>query len=359
MWKHSFIAGALLWLTAPFALAANHPKVLIIYDMEGVSGVIHPDYTRFVKQKEYAIGRKSLTFDVNAAIRGLVAGGAASIWVQDGHGSGNSNEPDILVNEMDPHAKIDFRPTPYNPYTTGIDGSIDAIACVGMHARARTEGYEAHTVNLEISLEVNNVDFTETHIVALSAARFGIPVIMVSGDNVLREQLRSDFPDLEYAVVKTAHGRGSAEPFSLNEVNERIETAARRGMQKFLDGKFRPYYLSPPYNFEVGYRNSEEAAQAARDPMVERATETSIRYTNTSFVDGYRIGSRLFQAGNDRLAVLQRLLNQTPEGRKLIEEWQESFWQRFVDDTTAPDWSKAPAGAGPRSNANRQYFGDQ
>jgi D-amino peptidase len=359
VWKQSFIAGAVLCLAAPFALAANHPKVLIIYDMEGVSRVIHPDYTRFVKEKEYVIGRKSLTSDVNAAIRGLVAGGASSIWVQDGHSSGN-NEPDVLVNEMDPHAKMDFRPTQYNPYTTGIDASIDAIACVGMHARARTDGYEAHTVNLEISLKVNNVDFSETHIVALSAARFGIPVIMVSGDNVLREQLRPDFPDLEYAVVKTAHGRGSAEPFPLNEVNERIETAARTGMEKFLDGKFRPYYLSPPYTFEVGYRNSEQAAQAARDPMVERASDTSVRYTNSSFVDGYRMGSRLFQAGNDRLAVLQRLLNQTPEGRKLLEEWQESFWQRFLDDPKAPDWSKAPSGGGGRGrNPNRQYFGDQ
>jgi D-amino peptidase len=357
MRKYVGATAALLCFAATVALAANHPKVLIIYDMEGVSGVIHPDYTRFVKQKEYAIGRKSLTSDVNAAIRGLVAGGAASIWVQDGHGSGNSNEPDILVSEMDPHAKMDFRPAQYNPYTTGIDGSIDAIVCVGMHARARTEGFEAHTVNIEISLKVNNVDFTETHIVALSAARWGIPVIMVSGDNVLGGQLRPDFPDLEYAVVKTAHGRGSAEPFPVAEVNKRIEDAARKGMQKFLDGKFRPYYLSPPYNFEVGYRNSEQAAQAARDPMVERASETSVRYSNSSFVDGYRIGSRLFQAGNDRLAVLQRMLSEDPQGRKLLEQWQESFWERFVDDTKAPEWSKAPP---PRArNTNRQYYGDQ
>ncbi len=352
------LATTSLWcVAATVAPAANHPKVLIIYDMEGVSGVVHPDYTRFVKQKEYAIGRQSLTSDVNAAIRGLVAGGAASIWVQDGHGSGNSNEPDILVSEMDPHAKMDFRPTQYNPYTTGIDGSIDAIVCVGMHARARTEGFEAHTVNLEISLKVNNVDFTETHIVALSAARWGIPVIMVSGDNVLGGQLHPDFPDLEYAVVKTAHGHGSAEPFPVTEVNKRIEDSARKGMQKFLDGKFRPYYLSPPYNFEVGYRNSEQAAQAARDPMVERASETSVRYTNSSFVDGYRTGSRLFQAGNDRLAVLQRLLSQDPEGRKLLEQWQESFWERFVDEAKAPEWSKAPPAR--TRNRDRQYYGDQ
>jgi D-amino peptidase len=351
------LALPVVFAFAATAFCANRPKVLIIYDMEGVSGVTHPDYTRFVKKKEYAIGRKFLTSDVNAAIRGLFAGGAATVWVQDGHGSGNSNEPDILLNEMDSRAKMDFRSQPYNPYTTGLDGSIDAIICVGMHARARTDGYEAHTVNLEISMKVNDVDFTETHIVALSAARWGIPVIMVSGDNVLKDQLRDDFPDLEYAVVKTAHGRGSAEPFSASEVNQRIENAARAAMQKFVDGKYRPYYMAPPYNFEVGFRNRDQAGQAQRDPLVERASDTSVRYQSMSFVDGYRIGSHLFQAGSDRLAVLVRLLSQDPQGRKFLEQWEESFWQRFVDADKAPEWTKSPPAR--ERNAKRQYFGDQ
>jgi D-amino peptidase len=355
MRRQTLMAAGVIWAASGLA-AANRPKVLIIYDMEGVSGVIHPDYTRFVKKKEYAIGRKALTTDVNAAIRGLFAGGAASVWIQDGHSSGNS-EPDLLLDEMDPRAKMDFRSEPFNPYTTGLDASIDAIACVGMHARARTDGYEAHTINLEIGLRVNNVDFSETHIVALSAARFGIPVIMVSGDNVLRDQLHDEFPDMEYAVVKTAHGRGSAEPFPSTEVVQRIETAARTGMQKFADGKFRPYYMAPPYNFEVSYRNREEAAQAQRDPLVERAGDTSVRYQAMNFVDGYRIGSHLFQEGNDRLAVLVRLLSQDPEGRKFLAQWEESFWQRFVDADTAPEWTKSPPAR--ERNTKRQYFGDQ
>ena len=38
-----------------------------------------------------AEGRKFLTSDVNAAIRGLKAGGAGAIWVQDGHGFHGDN----------------------------------------------------------------------------------------------------------------------------------------------------------------------------------------------------------------------------------------------------------------------------
>ena len=154
---------------------ALHPKILISYDMEGVSGALTPDYVLFDKPAQYAIGRKALTSDVNAAIRGLVKGGAGSIWVQDAHGSGNAYEPDLLVSEMDPHASFDFRSHSYDPYSTGIDGSVDAIVCIGAHARANTPGFMAHTVTFDVDFRVNDVEFSEIHLVAASAARWGIP----------------------------------------------------------------------------------------------------------------------------------------------------------------------------------------
>src|ERR1700690_3680066 len=98
----SLILGIFLSVFAALMTATtNHPKILIIYDMEGVSGVTHYEMLWFQRPEEYAKGRESLTSDVNAAIRGLAAGGAGSIWVQDGHGSGNANEPDLLLAKMD------------------------------------------------------------------------------------------------------------------------------------------------------------------------------------------------------------------------------------------------------------------
>ena len=89
---------------------------------------------------------------------------------------------------------------------TDVDEAA-AIVCIGMHARANTNGFLAHTYTYEPAFRVNGLDITETQIIALSAARWGVPVIMVSGDDVLETQLRPEFPDLEYAVVKTAKGR--------------------------------------------------------------------------------------------------------------------------------------------------------
>src|SRR5580693_3773 len=147
----SFLATFVFGCASLASAAANHPKVLIIYDMEGVSGVTHYEMLWVQRPDEYAKGRESLTSDVNAAVRGLVAGGAGPIWIQDGHGSGNVNEPDLLVDKMDSHANFDFRNYDFDPYNTGIDGSVDAIVCIAMHAHANTNGFMAHTVTDRIS----------------------------------------------------------------------------------------------------------------------------------------------------------------------------------------------------------------
>ncbi len=334
--------------------ARNHPKILIIYDMEGVSGVTHYEMTWFDRPEEYAKGREFLTADVNAAIRGLAAGGAGPIWIQDGHGSGNANEPDLLVDKMDPHAKFDFRNYNFDPYNTGIDGSVDAIVCIGMHARANSEGFEAHTVTDRISYRINGVDFTETHIVALSAARWGIPVIMVSGDQVLGEQLGPDFPELEYATVKTAKNRALAETLPSGEATKRIEEAAKRAMEKFLAGTYRPYYLQPPYDFQLGFQNWQQANGAATASGVQKDGDLGVRYKSATFIEGYLVSLDALGRSNDSLQVLIRILSQDPQGKKYLDQLSDTFWTRWLTPEKAPAYMQP----GPKPAPKTRFYGD-
>ncbi len=335
---------------------SNHPKILLIYDMEGVSGVANPYQVLFGHSDDYALGRKSLTSDVNAAVRGLAAGGAGSIWVQDGHGSGNSNEPDVLVDQMDSHASFDFRPYAFDPYSTGIDGSVDAIVCIGMHARANTPGFMAHTYTVDVDYRVNDVEFTETHIVAASAARWGIPVIMVSGDNVLEGQLKTDFPQLHYATVKTAKSHSLAEPLPVAEAEKRIEAGAHLAIEEFLAGKFRPYYLKPPFDFKLSFPEYQETDGAAENPMVQRDGDLSIRFHSDSFIEGYEIATKSIHLAMEKYfaAVLIRLLSQDAAGRKSLEQLEDVVIQRWLDWDHAPEWSKP----GPRPPAKKRFYGD-
>lgn len=334
--------------------AANHPKILIIYDMEGVSCITHYEMLWVERPDEYAKGRECLTSDVNAAIRGLAAGGAGSIWIQDGHGSGNAKEPDLLVDKMDSHAEFDFRDHDFDPYNTGLDGSIDAIVCVAMHARANTQGFMAHTVTDRISYRINGVDFTETHIVALSAARWGIPVIMVSGDNVLGEQLKPDFPELEYAVVKTAKSRALAETLPPGEPAKRIEEAAKRAMEKFLAGAYRPYYLPPPYDFELGFQNWQQANGAASAPGVQKEGDLEVRYKSAAFIEGYVLSLDALRRSSDSLQVLIRILSQDPQGKKYLDQLSDSFWTRWLTPEKAAPYMQP----GPKPAPKTRFYGD-
>jgi len=340
-------------MVRPFPAGAQRPKVLIIYDMEGISGVLTPQYERF-GAPEYPQGRESLTADVNAAIRGLKAGGAGSIWVEDGHGSGNSQEPDILVDKMDRGATFDFRDRRYDPYSTGIDGSIDAIICVGMHARARSTGFMAHTSTFDVAWTLNGVDLSETHIVALSAARWGIPVIMVSGDNVLQGQLAAEFPELQYAVVKTAKSLSAADAVPRTEADQRIETAAREAMQRFLAGKFTPYYLPGPYDFHLTFRTTEQARMADATRGVAGDGGLGVRFESTTFIDGYHVAEDVIGHAMNPLPLLLRVVRRQPGGDAILKQWEDLIWQQ-IDPGNLPAWSLPPA----PTDQKKRYYGDQ
>ena len=352
--RFCFFVLALLSCPLLTFAASNHPKILIIYDMEGVSGVSHYEMLWVERPDEYAKGREFLTSDVNAAIRGLAAGGAGPIWVQDGHGSGNNKEPDLLVEKMDSHAKFDFREHDFDPYNTGLDGSIDAIVCIGMHARANTQGFMAHTVTDRISYKINGVEFTETHIVALSAARWGIPVIMVSGDQVLRDELKPDFPELEYAQVKKAINRASAEPLPPAEVTRNIEEAAKRAMTKFLAGTHRPYYFPPPYDFQLGFQNWQQADGAATAPGVLRDGDLGVRYQTATFIDGYKLSIDALRRSSDAVQVLVRILSQDPAGKKYLDQLSDTFWTRWLTPDKAPAYMQP----GPKPTPKTRFYGD-
>jgi D-aminopeptidase len=126
-------------------------KVLVIYDMEGVSGATVYEHTNFYHAAQYAVGRRSLTADVNAAISGLRSAGATTIVVVDGHGSENDNGPDVLEDDLLPPAKVLYRDLHFDEYVDSYDQSFDAIVAIGMHAGAgNSAGFLSHTCRLKM-----------------------------------------------------------------------------------------------------------------------------------------------------------------------------------------------------------------
>jgi D-amino peptidase len=352
--KHVLALAGVLLLLSPVFSQQKSLKVVLLYDMEGVSGATSVRHTDFGANPEYEEARKSLTADVNAAIAGLKAGGATEIIVVDGHGSGNSQGPDVFEAELLPPAKMISRDRPFDIYMDSYDQSVDAIVAVAMHAGAgNPAGFLSHTYTIEdIQYRVNGTPFNETMIMAMGAARFGIPMIMVSGDDQLEKEVRRFLPWVKYASGKRAVGRTKAEPFPREEVSRRIEKAAREALLA-LDAARLPENFPGPFRFALTFQDESQARTVAGLQGAELlADSVSVQIRTADFEEGYRASLRLISAAGlvGRVQAMQRVLTAQPNAAALREAVSKYITDRWLDPQPAPP---APGGAA----APQRYWG--
>ncbi|OGD22156.1 MAG: hypothetical protein A2W03_09700 [Candidatus Aminicenantes bacterium RBG_16_63_16] len=336
-----------LWLAAA-ALAQPRPlKVLVLYDMEGVTGATSYKHVQAMYKSEYEAGRQSLTADVNAAIAGLKAAGVQDIVIVDGHGSGNSGGPDVFEDQLFPPARMISRDRRFDIYMDSYDHSFDAIVAVAMHAGAgNTAGYSSHTYTYEdIQYKVNGVPFNESMILAMGAARFKIPLIMVSGDDQFEREVRHSLPWVKCAVVKRALSRASAEPVPREEASRRIEAAAREAVTALASAQIPSY--PGPYRFALTFQDEAQARNAALLPGAEvLADPTVVQIRAGDFEEGYRQSLRLMSLAEDvaYLESLQAVIDEQPNAGALwlrLKDWVHERWLN-LPHAAAPAAAAAP-----------------
>jgi len=321
-------------------------KVMVLYDMEGVSGATDFKHTSFAHKPEYAEGRKSLTDDVNAAIAGLKSAGATEIVVVDGHGSGNNTGPDVLEDQLLAPAKMHYRDTPFDIFMDSYDHSFDAIVAIGMHAGAGNRvGFLSHTWTFEdVEYQVNGVPFNESMILAAGAARLKIPLIMVSGDDQLERQIRREMPWVKYATVKHAVDRSKAEAFPRDEVSRRIETAAREALENLAAAKLPDWH--GPYRFALTFQDESQARLASLVPGAEllgNGLKAQVRASD--FEEGYRLSIRLIglPSISGRSDAREAVLAAQPNAGQLQVNTTDWLYDRFLERLPPPTVSAPPA----------------
>jgi D-amino peptidase len=182
-------------------------RVLVVYDMEGLSGVDRQAMTTCDDSTAYAAGQDRLVADVNAVIEGLVSAGATSIQVIDRHGSWCDDDL--------PPSRLDARATFVDERSATLAARIaqrqwDAVALVGAHASPGWNGFLEHTGSFGMERILNGVSVSESELFGLQFGAGGIPVIFASGDDRLAVQLKERMPWVVTAIVKDATGRGTA-----------------------------------------------------------------------------------------------------------------------------------------------------
>lgn len=261
-------------------------KILIAADMEGISGVVHWDQVN-TTHPEYARFRKIMTGDVNAAIQGATEGGADEILVTDGHASGRN----ILVEELLPQARLNSgTPSPLS-MVEGVDTGVVGVIYVGYHARIGTQNaILEHTWSDErvSNVLVNGQPFGEIGLNAAVCGHFGVPVIMISGDQSACAEAQALLGNLETAVVKMGHSRFAAECLPPLAAQERIREAARRAVASLKEGIApKSLQVKTPITLAVDFMHSEMADKAALMPGASRSSRR-VEYTAADMPTIYR-----------------------------------------------------------------------
>ncbi len=328
------------------------PKILVYYDFEGISNVCTTEQVLFGEAR-YQEARELLTEDVNAAIRGLIRGGAGEIVVTDAHGSGNP-EPDILLDKMDKRAVLELRDEPFEPYIDSPNSTYQGIVAVGMHSYAGSPGVLSHTYTVHTMLKVNEIEFNESDIIALSATRFDVPLIMVSGDDVLEKQIKNLHPQTEYALVKTAKGKTDADFLPYEEALQQIEEAAYNAMKRI--DEIPPFTLDPPYKMEFSFQTKSQTDIAANYPGLTRIDNCTLGLESNDFVEGYQVWIKLISlSALDNLRFFLSTMRGKEYFQEVVTEGRKAMLERWV----APGFFRDERKPVEKEKVERKYQGVQ
>jgi len=274
----------LIVLLSATALTAGDPphtqqttrklKVYISVDMEGVTGTVTGDQLG-PSGFEYARFREVMTREALAAIQAAKEAGATEILVSDSHGNGEN----LLIDQFPPDVRI-IRSWPRRlSMMAGIDATFDAVMFIGYHSStSNTRGVRAHTFSSArlTRVAVNGVEMSEGSWNAAIAGHFGVPVVMISGDDAVIEEVRRLVGPIEGAEVKRSLGFHSANTLTPEAgyklIGEKVRAALGRR------GDFRPYRVQEPVTVEVSFKHYLPAEVLTFLRGVERVDSHTIRY---------------------------------------------------------------------------------
>ncbi|MBT3378610.1 MAG: M55 family metallopeptidase [Lentisphaerae bacterium] len=240
-------------------------NIYIFVDMEGISGVSGSEFVT-AAGKLYQTGRQYYTQDVNVCARACFDAGASAVIARDGHGGGNH----MLWDQLDPRIELVQGPTGA-VRMAGLE-ECDALILLGYHAMAGTPGallehsYSSKAVQ---NMWLNGRPVGEIGIDAAIAGDYGVPTIMVSGDNYACAEAENWIPGVVPCVVKTGLGCQAARLLPMEKAHQLIRQQTTAAVAQL--GTIEPLVVDRP--------------ATVRREMVERLPVPSAR-PGVTIVDG-------------------------------------------------------------------------
>jgi D-amino peptidase len=261
-------------------------KIYISTDFEGVAGVVDWDQI-MVGSHDYALGRRLLLGELNAAIDGASKAGATSFVVNDSHSSMRNLEPDLI------NGQASLLSGKHKPLymMEGLDASFDAIFFLGYHGSiGASQSVLSHSYNPRAIWEarLNGQIVGESALNALVAAHYGVPIALVTGDQVTAAEARQLTPAPHTVEVKRSISRYASESLHPSVACAMIEEGARVALTAHLPGS-APTFPAPT-TLELTFLTADMAEMAAwlRGVEIVGGQPRTVRYTSDSPLDIFR-----------------------------------------------------------------------
>lgn len=258
-------------------------KILISADMEGATGVTWPaDVLPGTPQWERC--RAMFTSDVNAAVLGFFDGGADEVLVNEAHWTMRN----LLLERLDARVEMLTGRHKSLSMVEGVQhGDIDGIAFVGYHTGAGSEGVLAHTylANSITGVWVNGTRASEGLLNAHVVAEFGVPVILVTGDDLTCVDAAGYAPDAVTVAVKDHVSRYAAVCRTPARTAADIRDAAKQATALAVR---REPVRGGPFTVELEFDAEHLALAATVVPGAERSGERRVAYTSETMYEGIR-----------------------------------------------------------------------
>jgi len=254
---------------------------MISADMEGATGVTWTADVQ-VGTEQWQRFRQMFTSDVNACIVGLCEGGATDVLVNEAH----STQRNLLLEDLDTRARMLTGKHKPLSMMQGIDSGVDGVVFLGYHTGAGVEGVLSHTYlpNQITGVWLDGVHASEGRLNAALAAEYGVPVLLVTGDDLTCVDAASYVPDARTVAVKECVSRYAAICTPPTVTAGLIAEAAEAGMS--LAGHLTG--TATGHRIEVEFDAAHLAAAAAVVPTVEHLDVRRVGFDAATMTDAMK-----------------------------------------------------------------------
>lgn len=254
--------------------------------MEGTAGVSIWRQCDYTNGTEYPVYRRYMSREVAAAVAGAKEGGATGLLINDSHGS----MANLLWDELPADVRMISGSRKPKSMMEGLDETFDGAMFTGYHAKAgHANGVLAHTYvgSAIFDVRINGRSCSEALINAAVAGCYGVPVLLVSGDRAIVDEVTEALPWVVGIPVKDGIGNMCANSLSPQAAQRALREGARAAAENAAGAK--PFTFAAPFELQITTTQMEHAEFISGVPGIERVDARTIRYRSGNYLDVYRM----------------------------------------------------------------------